>query len=231
MGATHTLATVKAHKENRMFRKFNNFLFRFPVFFDADPAGGGGGTGTNTPAPKTFTQEQLDSIIAGRLTEKERTTQEKVLKDLGIDSVENGKKALEAWKKAEEEKKTAEERTQTQIKTLTDEKTKFQQERDEALVKLKERELKSAIKDAAAAAGFRPEAQDDVFLVIDRSKIVEKDGTYTGIKEAVEAVSKAKPHWMAEGDKTKPKGTPPGAPPKPKDPAKPTDPPQQIVRL
>lgn len=65
---------------------------------------------------KTFTQKQVNDLIKSNTA----TAVEKLLKDLGVDSMENMKDGLAKLKLLEDGKKTDMEKLQDQIKTLTD---------------------------------------------------------------------------------------------------------------
>ncbi len=174
-----------------------------------DPPGGNPPPGNPPPGdpPKTFTQEQLDKIIQDRLSRAEETATNKLLEGLGIKSVDDLKKSLADFKKIQDEKLTAQEKLEKDLKEAQDKALAAESEKDKALKALLDLKLSYEVRLAAAGAGFRPESIEDVVLVLDRTKIKEKDGKFDGIKEALDDLAKLKPFWLA--DKKTPFGTPP----------------------
>lgn len=187
-----------------------------------DAGGTGGGSseagsqaaGGNTQASqegqqagaKTFTQEELNAMFAERANQAKNKALTDVLEKTGYKSLDELNAAVEEGKKLKQSQMSEAEKTAVALKAAEDRATAAEKEKVDALEKANERLLKAAVIAQASSAGFRAESIEDVWLVIDRSKITEKDGAYQGLKEAVEAVAKAKPFWLS--DQNKPKGTP-----------------------
>lgn len=66
-------------------------------------------------APKVFTQEQLTAIIKERLEKAESAVTERILKSLGVDSLDTVKAAVKATKEADEASKTELQKLQDKV--------------------------------------------------------------------------------------------------------------------
>jgi hypothetical protein len=152
-------------------------------------------TETTTPGEaekkpvKTFTEDELNEIIKKRL-ERERKKYE------GFDEI---KAEYERLKKAEEERKQAEmtelERLQAKLAELEKQAQEAEQAKSQALEAANKRLIKSEFRLIAKELGVRSEALDDAFVLADLSAVeVDEDGNVKGVKEAVEALKKAKPY-------------------------------------
>jgi len=185
-----------------------NFLDKPTVFFSTDPDAGGNKSGennenkaddTNQEKKLDLTQKQLDDIVAERVKRASQSTQEKILKDLGVEDLKLAQELLKKQKEADEAQKSELQKAQEAQQKTLQELEKIKAEKDQALALAKETRLQGLIETEARGQNFRNEAITDVWLIIDRSLIKEDDkGNFTGIKEAVESVAKAKPFWLAE---------------------------------
>jgi flagellar biosynthesis GTPase FlhF len=131
---------------------------------------------------------------------------------------------LEAFEKAEEERKQAEmselEKTAESAKKAEAKAAQLEAEYGEKVATLTKRLLDSEIKQAAGRPvtdkdgkvtrpAFRPEALDDILLLVDRTVIEDKDGKWEGIEKALAELAKAKAYLLADGQPAAPqKGTP-----------------------
>ena len=195
------------------------FFFLSMPFFDQDDGAGGGG---NEPpaddkkaAEDKAKQETLDKQFAERAERAAKAEREKILKELGVTDQEEAKKLLETARKADEEKKTALEKEQAAREKAETEAKAAKAAADEVLAqattKLMNAEIKMAANTAVVdkdgkviRAAFRADAMDDVLLLLNREGIQEKDGTFTGVSEALAALAKTKPYLLAEEKPTKP---------------------------
>jgi hypothetical protein len=154
-----------------------------------------GTTETTTPEEaekkpaKTFTEDELNEIIKKRL-ERERKKYE------GFDEI---KAEYERLKKAEEERKQAEmtelERLQEKLAELEKQAQEAEQAKTQTLEAANKRLIKSEFKVLAKELGVRSEALEDAFVLADLSAVeIDDDGNVKGVKEAVEALKKAKPY-------------------------------------
>lgn len=189
------------------------------VFFDADPDTGGGSAGNSSKAgtggtgegnaAKTvqLTQEALDAMFADRAKRGGESAVKSLLEKLGLDKEEDLTVLIGKAKQVEDSQKTELQKVQDELTKAQEKAQKADQEKKDALAQANERLMKVSVLAEATAQSFRPEAISDVWLFIDKAKITEKDGEFTGVKEAVQEVAKAKP-WML-ADKSKTPGTPP----------------------
>ena len=167
-----------------------------------DKSGGGDGKGNdggsgNDPKPITFPDE---ASLMRRINQGSRQELEKAAKDLGFDSVDAMKAAAKAKKAADEANKSELEKEKTA-------REKAENDSKAALEKANQRLINAEIKLAAQAAGFVDPG--DAVALVGRSGIsIDDKESIIGVKEAVEALAKAKPHLIGKG---KPDGSPGGA--------------------
>lgn len=135
--------------------------------------GGASAAGGETPAEKTFTQQELDRIIAERL-KRQRDA---------FGDVEAMKTKAAEYDKLQEAAKTEQQKITERLQAL-------ERERDQALQKAHDRLIRSAFLAEAARAGVaHPE---DVFALADRSGVaLDEADNVTGVAEAVKAVVEA----------------------------------------
>lgn len=150
------------------------------------------------PPPTTpFAAFATEAELNARLDQESKTRQEALAKELGFDSVESMKAAAKEKKAADDASKSELERekaARTQAEAAAKaEKDKANRYRIEADIKL-----------AAMEAGFVDPT--DAIALVDRASIkVDDKDAVTGVKEAVEALARAKPHLVGEA---KPGGSP-----------------------
>jgi hypothetical protein len=185
-------------------------LFKPFMLFDKDPDSGGGGEGagnSDDKTAKTYTQAELNAMFAERQQRGATAAITDILKKTGIDTVDNLVALTGEAKKLKEGQLSELEKAQAAIKSAEDKAIQAEADKAAALEKATEKLMRAAVLTEATARGFRPEAVNDVWLVADRTKIIEQDGDFAGVKEAVEAVAKSKPFWLGESKKSP--GTPP----------------------
>ncbi len=202
--------------------------FRPFVLFDADGSGdaggGGGGSGSgeagNNPAPsnggnnnqdvvRQFKQSELDAMIAERARHAKSAAISDFLKELGMESSDGLKDALKRLADLENKDKTDLEKLADENKNLKTQIDQEKQRADEVVKAASEKLMRAEVMAEAQRQGIRSDAIVDVWMFVDQSTITEKDGKFEGVKEAVEAVVKAKPYLLESG--TKGHGTPPRA--------------------
>lgn len=185
-------------------------MFRPAVYFDQDPDTGGNGGAEDKdkqPQKRAFTQAELDAMFADRAKRAGEAATAEMLGKLGVKSLEEAQAVFKKVQEAEEATKTELQKLQDAVAKANEKVDQANADKAKALEQATERLMKAEVLAQAQAQGFRPEALTDVWLVVDRSKIAEKDGNFTGVKEAVEAVAKSKPFWLAGGGPTG-RGTP-----------------------
>lgn len=190
-------------------------LFRYLLnpFLDADTGGGaGGGMGNTNPNgggngdpnagnKVTFTPEQqaeLERILGERLSRAEKTAtkvaREAYAKEQGFDNAAAMDTAIKAHKEAQEKNKTDLQKAQEAEATA---KAQAQAASERAKTAL----IRAAFAEQAIAQNLA--SAEDAFRLADLSKVtVTDDGTVDGVKDAVEALVKAKPYLVKQGGGT-----------------------------
>lgn len=157
-----------------------NWKERFLNLMCLDNEGGGSGTGSgegegdkgsNNPSEKTFTQEELNSILAS----EKRKNISNVYKDLGFEKPEDAKAFIEKYKDAEEKKKDDLTKAQDRVAELEKEKATEAKKAKEAEYKFK------AIEEGCDAKN----AADVVALAV--SKMADDKDFDTALKEVKES--------------------------------------------
>lgn len=151
-------------------------------------AGGSGGNGGN--GEKTFTQAELDQHVQQRVARAEKAAQKALAKQLGFDSVE----AMHATLKPENKDKDKKDLLDpADVDKLVDEKIKAREK--EQNDKTFKRLLNAEVKVMANELGFAD--WEDAAALADLSAVKENDkGELEGIKDALEALAKKKPHLL-----------------------------------
>ncbi len=131
-----------------------------------------------------------------------------LLKDLGVESPDKLKDALKRLSTIEEQGKTEAQKLTDQVaalqKQIETEKATAAEQVKAATLRLMQAEVVAE----AAKQGVRADAVSDVWLFVDRDKITEKEGKFEGVKEAVEAVVKAKAYLLDQKKQGNGQGTP-----------------------
>lgn len=156
----------------------------------------------------TYTQEQLNEMFADRAKRGGEAAIADLLKKLNVDSIDSLTALFTQGKKLIDGQKTETEKLQASLEEANKKLEQLAQEKATALAQATEKLMRAAVTAEAMTQGFRAEAINDVWLVVDRSKVTEKDGEFAGVKEAVEAVAKAKPFWLGTTKDTPGRGTP-----------------------
>lgn len=155
-----------------------------------DGAGGSGGDGGSAGnGEKTFTQAELDQHVQQRVARAEKAAQKALAKQLGFDSVEAMQAAVKPTEKQDKEGKL----DPAEVDRLVDEKIKAREK--EQNDKTFKRLLNAEVKVMANELGFAD--WEDAAALADLSAVKENDkGELEGVKEALEALAKKKPHLL-----------------------------------
>lgn len=160
-------------------------------------------------------QDALDKQFADRADRAAKAERERLLKELGVTDPDEAKKLLETARQADEEKKTDLEKEKAAREKAENDAKAAKAAADEVLAQATTKLMNAEIKMSASTAvvdkdgkviraAFRADAMDDVLLLLNREGIQEKDGTFTGVSEALAALAKTKPYLLAEEKPTKP---------------------------
>lgn len=167
--------------------------FRLPLDLQLFAEGGDGGDGGEGEGgggdEKKFTQAEFDAKVQSRLSRAEKAAQKALAKELGYDSVEAMQAALKPNGKEKEDGKL----DPAEVDRLVDEKIKAHEK--EQNDKTFQRLLNAEVKVMANELGFAD--WEDALALADLSAAKEDDkGNVTGVKEALEALAKKKPHLL-----------------------------------
>lgn len=176
---------------------------RYPMklnlqLFAADGGGEGGsggdggdegsGSGSSGAGEKTFTQAELDQHVQSRLSRAEKAAQKQLAKDLGYESVEAMQTALRPKDKDKKDSLDP-----ADVDKLVDERIKEREK--EQNDKIFKRLLTAEVKVLANELGFAD--WEDAHALADLSQVKENDkGELEGVKDALEALAKKKPHLL-----------------------------------
>ncbi|MGE7271360.1 scaffolding protein [Brevibacillus panacihumi] len=173
--------------------------FRFPIdiqwFSEPEPEPTEPPAADPEPA-KTFTQEDLDKIVADRIARERK-------KYADYDEI---KKKAEEFEQAEAERKKAEMTAQERLEAEKSEALRKAQEAEEAAQRTmstaNQRLIKSEFKLLAKEAGVRADALEDAFKLADVSGVtVDEDGNVDGVKAVIEALIAGKPYLVEQAKK------------------------------
>lgn len=205
---------------------FNHSTRRPVLFFDANDGAGGNPDqdtdktdGKKDDDDKQKQQDDLDRKFAERAERATKAERKKFLDALGLQNEKEFEDYLKAKKEADDKNKSEAQRLADDAKKAKEEVDHVTSESNEKIAAMQKRVEDTEIKVAAIAEvkdktgkvvrpAFRAEAIDDVLMVIDRSKIEEKDGKLTGIAEALAELAKTKPYYLVEQTTSQTKGSP-----------------------
>src|SRR5690606_36846290 len=148
------------------------------------------GTAPEKAEEKIFRQEDVNNIVAREV----KKTQEKLLKELGIDDFENAKEGLQKFREWQESQKTEQEKLQETLQ-------KFQA--DNETLTNENANLKAQL--AALKQGVKADSLEDVIALAER--LVNDETT---IDDAIKQVIEKYPHFaesVSEEEEQKPKFT------------------------
>jgi hypothetical protein len=168
-------------------------------------------------------QKDLDKQFAERAKRAAEAQKKELYDALGVKDDAEFESLVKAKEDAENERKSEMQKLADQAKKALEALDKLKVEKDAELETMRKRVLDTEIKVLATQAvtdkdgktvlraAFRPEALGDILLLIDRSKIEEKEGEISGIDKALAELAKAKPYLLADDQPAdKSKGTPRG---------------------
>jgi hypothetical protein len=173
-------------------KKYTPFLPLNLQFFSEDPPADPpvDPPGDDEPFATFKTQDDFNK----RLSRAEKKGQKELAKTLGFDSVEEMQAALDKTKKKEPNNNTDPNNTDpVNVDAVVE--SKLKEERDKTFKRL----VNSEVKVNANELGFAD--WEDALALADLSQVKEDDkGNIVGVKEALEALSKKKPHLLKQSN-------------------------------
>lgn len=169
------------------------------VLYAPDDAGGAGDSGVRTGAlddappaggqtSKTFSQEDVDRIVAERARHAKSSALGDLLKDLGFEKADELKAAIAKQREAEAAGKSELERTRELLATLERERETWQQEK-------RTQGLAMAVHQAASKLGI---VDPEVALALIQGGIEYDDnGKPQGVEQALSSLLESKPYLRA----------------------------------
>jgi seryl-tRNA synthetase len=152
---------------------------------------------------KTFTQAELDAIIADRLKRQAAQLKAQVPDEDELQALRDAKKQLDA---IEETSKDDLERANDKIEKLQAKLTEKESENSTLTTKLRDTTVKQLVTAEAAKAQFKIGEDDDplpfvdpedAFTNLDMTKVeFDEEGNATNIADLVSAVAASKPHYL-----------------------------------
>lgn len=203
-----------------MYRNLFKHLIYCGPFFAPEESGGGGGADDEAAKKaqadadaKAEEQKKLDEEFSKRAKRAEEATKAKLYADLGVKDETEYQAYLKSKKEAEDKTKSETEKLADQARLEKERADKLEleakKEREALRKRLQDAEIRmmalAPVKDKEGKVirpAFRPEAIDDVLLVIKRDAILEKDDKYEGIDKALADLAKAKPYYLLVDEKS-----------------------------
>lgn len=144
--------------------------------------------------PKTFTQEELDQVIADRITRERK-------KYADYDELKTKLSEFEREKEErEKEKMSVTERLEAEKAAALEAAEEARAERDKALTAADQRLIKAEFRAIARELNVRVDALDDALKLADLSAAkVDDDGNPQGVEDAVKELIEAKPFLIEQG--------------------------------
>jgi hypothetical protein len=153
-----------------------------------------------------FTQETLDKMFADRGKQGAQAHETELLKKWGFEKVEDAEAALAEFKKLQDGQKSELEKAQAREAELQKKLDAANAEREEARKQIQDGLMRAAVVSEATRHNFRDDALDDIWLVVDKSKLKVNDASKVlsvvgdkdveGVADMVKEIAKAKPHWL-----------------------------------
>ncbi|WP_366160574.1 scaffolding protein [Bacillus infantis] len=151
-------------------------------------AGAGEGVTTGSEGEEAFATFKTQEDLNKRLTRAEKKGQKELATSLGYDSVEAMQAAM---KKPDDKKKEDNKDDPADVDKIVE--AKLKEERDKTFKRL----VNSEVKVLANELGFAD--WEDALALADLSQVKEDDkGNIAGVKEALESLSKKKPHLLKQ---------------------------------
>ena len=143
---------------------------------------------TNDAGP-SFTQEDLSAIAAKTREEGRKAEAARILKELGVENLEDAKAALEA-------KKAADDAAKTEAQRLSDALAAQQAENERIKSELVATKVTTALDSALRDAKINPARLAQAVKLADLSGVQVKDGAVAGLDGVVAQLRGVAPEWF-----------------------------------
>lgn len=132
---------------------------------------------------KTFSQDQVNRLVGDRAVRAGSAKEKEILESLGVESVEDAVKLLEAQRKREDAEKS-------ELEKSKEAKEAAEKREKEAIARADERLIQAEFIVEASRANV--EHPDDAYQLADKSQVkLDKDGKVEGVADAVKTLVEA----------------------------------------
>ena len=195
-----------------MFMHFHNRMLRDK---DGDSGGSGSGTGDDpdnkigtTGDAKTFTQEQVNEIIADRLKRADDAVTKKLFDGLGVKDAAELKNRLGKAKEIEDAQKSDLDKAKADAEAEKQRADKFKGDLDAAQSELNRQRMRIEFGMQARRANVEfanAQAEEDAFALADLSGVeVDSAGKVKSMKDAFEKLQRDRPYLFGKEEAANP---------------------------
>lgn len=153
-----------------------------------------------TPEEKSFSQKDVDKIAGNRAKDAaksaEKAAYERLLTELGAESLDDIKEGYKGFKVVQEETQTETDKAKVEAERIKGERDEARKATEEALKLADDRLIQADLKGALRDGGIQAEYLPLALRLADTSTVEITDGEVQGISDVVEAVKKASPVWF-----------------------------------
>lgn len=155
---------------------------------------------TPTPEEKSFSQKDVDKIAGNRAKDAaksaEKTAYERLLTELGAESLDDLKEGYKGFKIVQEETQTEADKAKAEAERIKGERDEARKATEEALKLADDRLIQADLKGALRDGGIQAEYLPLALRLADTSTVEITDGEVKGVSDVVEAVKQASPVWF-----------------------------------
>jgi hypothetical protein len=137
----------------------------------------------------SLTQEELDQMMGERARRAERAAKASMLKELGLESVDDLKETVTAYREKQQAEMSELEKAQAKLDELKAEKADLE-------AQMRESRIKRAVEAKAQELNFHNPAR--AYDLMDRSDVDLVEGDVVGVEESLKALVKAEPYLVKQ---------------------------------
>ena len=134
-----------------------------------------------------LTQDEVNRIVSERARRAAQSERASLLEELGLDSVDDLKKTVTAYREKQQAEMSELEKAQAKLDALKAEKKDLE-------AQMRESRIRRAVEAKAAELNFHNPAQ--AYDLMDRSEVELADGELVGVDESLKALVKAEPYLV-----------------------------------